>query len=253
MQPSSILARQWIGNLRRSLFFVPCLKWETYRNRHLLFLSIDFTIAVVCLSSYLFHSSYSHTIVAAAFNNYVWYYSLVVCRQGICPRGFGSISWHVSHITFSVEYNNSIVYVQEILCCSVNLMTGYAMGRSIFSPYVWRRLIIMLICTKDISKCLCSTDLLTRQVSFAVLKKTSREYVCAIDEPSEILHSMRYKTKCAFMCLENTECTGVNWRASGTCELFLYRSIMSHLLMTVDFILVVSVIVPNKNLCSARK
>ena len=97
------------------------------------------------------------------------------------------------------------------------------MGQSIFSAVVWRRLIIILICAMDTSECLCMTDLLGRQVFFTAWKKNSGDYLCATDDPSEIFHSIRSKIKCALVCLGNTECSGVNWRASGTCELFLYR------------------------------
>ena len=44
--------------------------------------------------------------------------------------------------------------------------------------------------------------------------------VCAIEDPSQVVNSVRSKIQCTALCQETPGCYSVNWKETSTCEIF---------------------------------
>ena len=50
----------------------------------------------------------------------------------------------------------------------------------------------------------------------------SNDTVCSTGKPNQVIDRVRSKIECVLVCQETSECSGVNWKESSTCEMYRF-------------------------------
>ena len=98
------------------------------------------------------------------------------------------------------------------------------MNKHVSTLVWWLRLcfgamVLSLLFEKFVSSC--GKDLCEREITFQKCRgSTGSSVCCATDAPSLIRSNLRSKMECLLWCEQTTECSGANWKAPHSCELF---------------------------------
>ena len=87
---------------------------------------------------------------------------------------------------------------------------------------VGNNLVVFLAIVLYLIKAIHGDGTMQEEVYMAHRTNFSDDTVCSTEKPNQVFDRVRSIIECVLLCQETSECSGVNWKESSTCEVYQF-------------------------------